>query len=159
MGDGGGSDVRRGIDALSAFRDQISRALGNFEGSPGSPSKLEDQALARPSFGGTGAKFDEADNLHAKYGEVHTRLVHFSKVLNLQIEALKLATHAADVTYDGTEEEVRRRFWQIQQQLDDEYEQASKEKRAEDEAAKKAGQAGKQAPKEVHKSTGGSERG
>ncbi|WP_330460158.1 hypothetical protein OIB37_26775 [Streptomyces sp. NBC_00820] len=158
MGDGGGSDVRRGVDALSAFKDQIDKALGDFEGSPGSPSKIEEQALGRTSFGGVNAQFDEAGNLHTQYEHVHERLIHLSKTLGLHIEALKLATHAADVTYDGTEDEVRRRFWQIQHQLDDDYQQAVKQQREHDQVAKTGDHGGKADSGRGHNETVGADQ-
>ena len=125
MSDGGGSSLRRGVDALSKFKDDVDKALQKFEDSPGSPSKLAHHALSRASFSGTQVPFDEAHDLHAQYEHVHERLTHLSKTLSLQIEALTLAAHASDVTYDGSEDEVRRRFWEIKSQLDEEHQQAT----------------------------------
>ncbi|MGW4563529.1 hypothetical protein ACWEN3_14310 [Streptomyces sp. NPDC004561] len=124
MGDGGGSSLRRGLDALSKFKGEVDKALNAFERSPGSSSKLADHALSRASFGGSQIPFGEADDLHSQYEHVHERLVYLSKTLNLQIEALTCAAHAADVTYDGSEDEARRRFWEIKTQLDEEYQKS-----------------------------------
>ncbi|MBY8841422.1 MULTISPECIES: hypothetical protein [unclassified Streptomyces] len=121
MGDGGGSDLRRGIDALKEFKGKLDNALTDFEDGHGSPSKLAQQSLSRGSFGGTNAPFDEAGDLHTAYETVHTRLTHLSKTLGMHIEALKLASHAADATYDGSDDEVQRRFWQIRAHLDAQY--------------------------------------
>lgn len=133
MANGGGSGMRRGVDALQEFKGKLDDALSDFEGGHGGPSKIAQQSLSRSSFGGTNAPFDEAGDLHTAYETVHARLTHLSKTLGLHIEALKLASHAADATYDGTEDEVRRRFWQIRAQLDAQYQ----------EEVKKAGTAGK----------------
>ncbi|MYW16803.1 hypothetical protein GT039_14675 [Streptomyces sp. SID2955] len=126
MADGGGSGMRRGIDALQKFKGKLDDALADFEEGHGGPSKVAQQSLSRASFGGTHAQFDEANDLHTAYETVHTRLTHLSKTLGLHIESLKLASHAADATYDGTEEEVRRRFWQIHTQITTQYQEDSK---------------------------------
>ncbi|WP_317445712.1 hypothetical protein [Streptomyces collinus] len=124
MGDGGRSDLKRGVEVLSKFRDDINKALLKFEESPGSSSKIADHALSRASFSGAQVPFAEAQDLHLHYEHVHTRLMHLSKTLALQIEAMTLAAHSADVTYDGSEDEVRSRFWKIKTQLDAEYDKA-----------------------------------
>ncbi|MGW0410841.1 hypothetical protein ACWDZX_06010 [Streptomyces collinus] len=126
MGDSGRSDLKRGVEVLSKFRDDINKALLKFEESPGSSAKLADHALSRPSFSGAQIPFAEAQDLHLQYEHVHTRLMHLSKTLALQIEAMTLAAHSADATYDGTEDEVRRRFWKIKTQLDAEYDKATR---------------------------------
>ncbi|MEU6510628.1 hypothetical protein [Streptomyces sp. NPDC046942] len=121
MSDGGGSDLRRGADALSKFADGLNHALTVFEKSAGSRPRLEDQKLAPQSFSGANIAFSEAEDLRGTYDDVHNRLVSMSQTLSLHIEALHLAAKSADVTYDGTEDEVRRRFWEIKSELDDEY--------------------------------------
>ncbi|MFF5535367.1 hypothetical protein ACFY71_23255 [Streptomyces cinerochromogenes] len=148
MSGGGGSGMRRGIDALKDFKGKLDDALADFEGGEGSPSKIAQQQLSRSSFGGTKARFDEAADLHTAYETVHARLVHLSKTLGLHIEALQLASHAADATYDGTEDEVHRRFWQIRTQLGEQYQEEMK---------KRAGTADKHEPaRGNNKSTGAS---
>ncbi|MFD0394972.1 hypothetical protein ACFQ3Z_33130 [Streptomyces nogalater] len=57
---------------------------------------------------------------------MHSRLTHLSKTLGMHIEALKLASHAADATYDGTEADVHRRFWRIRTELDAQYQEEVK---------------------------------
>ncbi|MEU6668213.1 hypothetical protein [Streptomyces sp. NPDC046727] len=125
---GNGSGVRRGIEALSKFKGNVDRALAAFEGAPGNPSRLAEHTLSASSFSGSNIPFHEATDLHGKYEQVHERLTSLSKNLALQIEALKLATHAADVTYDGTEDEVRRRFWEIRSHLAQEHHKATQPK-------------------------------
>ncbi|GGR99249.1 hypothetical protein GCM10010236_62510 [Streptomyces eurythermus] len=135
VGDGGGSGMRRGIDALQEFKNKLDGALKDFEGGQGGPSQIAQQTLSRSSFGGTNAPFDEATDLHTAYETVHSRLTHLSKTLGMHIEALKLASHSADATYDGTEAEVHRRFWKIRTELDaqyqDEVQKAAGKQRAE----------------------------
>lgn len=139
VGDGGGSGMRRGIDALSKFKKDVDKALRAFEGAPGSPSRLAEHTLSAGSFSGSNIPFHEATELHSKYEQVHERLTSLSQNLGLQIEALTLAAHAADVTYDGTEDEVRRRFWAIHSHLDQEHRTATQK---DDPAEQQPGNAG-----------------
>ncbi|GAA1045340.1 hypothetical protein GCM10009566_71350 [Streptomyces murinus] len=122
MGDGGSVDLRRGVDALSKLKGGFDKALTTLEGSSGGTASLGQHTLERSSFSGTNVPFPEASGLHAQYQNVHDRILSMSKTLGLHIEAMTLAMQAADGTYDGTEEDVRRRFWEIKSQLDKEYE-------------------------------------
>jgi hypothetical protein len=128
VGDGGSANLRRGADALSKFSDGLSNALTAFEKSPASPSQLGHHGLDRRSFGGGKIPFSEADFLHDRYSDVHDVLMSMSSTLRLHIEALQLAARSADATYDGTEDEVRRRFWEIKAKIDREYEKTHPEK-------------------------------
>ncbi|MEU9989376.1 hypothetical protein AB0E10_21790 [Streptomyces sp. NPDC048045] len=121
MSDGDGSGLRRGADALSKFSTGLTNALTAFNESAGSPSSLDQHGLGRPSFSGSQVKFAEADYLFKQYGRVHDSLKSMSRTLGLHIEALQLAAKAADGTYVATEDEVRRRFWEIKTQIDEEY--------------------------------------
>ncbi|MGW1170346.1 hypothetical protein [Streptomyces sp. NPDC002550] len=124
MSDGGSANLRRGADALAKFSQGLSDALGAFEKSPANPSSLGHHGLDRQSFSGTKIPFPEADYLHGQYTDVHDRLMHMSTILSLHMEALQCAARSADATYDDTEGEVRRRFWEIKTQLDKEYQKA-----------------------------------
>ncbi|GGS87848.1 MULTISPECIES: hypothetical protein [Streptomyces] len=128
MSGGGGSGMRRGIDALAKFKTAVDKALTAFEGAPGSPSRLAEHKLSASSFSGSNIPFHEATELHGKYEQVHERLTTLSQNLGMQIEALTLAAHAADVTYDSTEDEVRRRFWQIRSHLAEQHHEATQSK-------------------------------
>jgi hypothetical protein len=121
---GGGSDLRRGLEALQIFRKKVSDALANFDESPGAPARIAQHAINRTSFSGTEIPFSEAADLHGQYERVHERLTYLSKSLGLHIEALRIAVQAADAGYDNVEEEVRRRFWAIQSHLDQEHQKA-----------------------------------
>lgn len=143
MSGNSGSGMRRGIDALAKFKRKVDDALTAFEGAPGSPSRLAQHTLSAGSFSGSNIPFHEATELHGKYEQVHERLTSLSKNLGLQIEALTLAAHAADVTYDGTEDEVRRRFWEIRSHLDEEHHKATQSK--DEPAEKKPGKAAEHA--------------
>ncbi|MGW2745706.1 hypothetical protein [Streptomyces sp. NPDC001450] len=132
MSGGSGSGMRRGIDALKEFKNKLDGVLSDFDDGHGGPSKIAQQQLGRSSFGGTNAPFDEAGDLHTEYGTVHSRLIHLSQTLGLHIQALQLASHATDATYDMTEDEVRRRFYQIRAKLDAQYQEEVKKAAAAD---------------------------
>ncbi|MFI1365315.1 hypothetical protein [Streptomyces griseochromogenes] len=121
MSDGGRSDLRRGAEALAKFSAGLTNALTAFNESAGSPSSLDQHGLGRPSFSGAQIPFAEAGKLFYQYGRVHDSLKDMSQTLGLHIEALQLAAKAADSTYVATEDEVRRRFWEIKSKIDEEY--------------------------------------
>jgi hypothetical protein len=124
VSDGGGSDLRRGLEALQIFRKKVNDALKTFDDSPGASPNIAEHAIKRASFSGTEIPFSEAADLHGQYERVHERLTYLSKSLGLHIEALKIAVQAADAGYDNVEEEVRQRFWAIQSHLDQEHQKA-----------------------------------
>ncbi|MFE9768561.1 hypothetical protein ACFYPC_29290 [Streptomyces sp. NPDC005808] len=101
--------------------------LSNFEGSPGSSSKVAAHALTEASFCGTG-RFGEAKGLHAEYERVHERLTSLSKSLGLQMEALWIAVHGADIGFDNLEEDLRKRFYEIQTEISREQTAAERDK-------------------------------
>ncbi|WP_322746987.1 hypothetical protein [Streptomyces fagopyri] len=129
MGGSGGADLRRGMEALTTFKKRVDGVLSNFEDSPGSATKVGAHSISQASFCGTG-DFGEAKGLHTQYERVHERLTSLSKSLGLQIEALRIAVHGADVGFDNLEEELRHRFWEIQTQVRRDQEQAQREKAA-----------------------------
>ncbi|MGW5178130.1 hypothetical protein ACWERY_27825 [Streptomyces sp. NPDC004082] len=124
---GGSVALKRGLGALKDFRKRVDAVLDQLEGSAGDPANVGAQRISRASFSGAG-KFDEAAGLYAQYHRVHERLTALSKTLNLQIEALGIAVHGADVGFDTLEEDVRRRFWEIQTQVSREHAEAQREK-------------------------------
>lgn len=117
------------MEALTTFKKRVDGVLSNFEGSPGSATKVGAHTISQASFCGKG-DFGEAKGLHTQYERVHERLTTLSKSLGLQIEALRIAVHGADVGFDNLEEELRHRFWEIQTQVRHEQEQAQREKAA-----------------------------
>ncbi|MEU6221386.1 hypothetical protein ABZ845_28395 [Streptomyces sp. NPDC047022] len=109
-------DLRRGLEALKTFKSQVEDVLSTFEGSPGSSSKVADHTIARASFSGAGA-FAEAAGLHTAYERAHAQVTSLSQTLGLQIEALQIAVHGADIGFDNLDEELRRRFYEIGSEL------------------------------------------
>ncbi|MGJ3561070.1 hypothetical protein ACR6C2_33430 [Streptomyces sp. INA 01156] len=95
--------------------------LSTFEESPGGSSKVRAHSLPETAFG-SGA-FPEGKMLHLEYERVHERITALSKSLGLQLEAMQIAVHGVDVTFDNLEEEQRRRFHEIRTEVNQTTEQ------------------------------------
>ncbi|MFD7709243.1 hypothetical protein ACFV6E_26785 [Streptomyces sp. NPDC059785] len=104
-------------DLLKEFQKRVDGVLNDFEGSPGNPTKVAAQTIARTSLSSGSSCFAEADGLYAQYHRVHEHLTSLSKTLGLQIEAIQIAVQGARFGFDSLEEDVRRRFWEIQTRL------------------------------------------
>ncbi|OLZ67025.1 hypothetical protein AV521_26805 [Streptomyces sp. IMTB 2501] len=111
--------MRRGLEALKTFKARVDTLLDTFEGSAGGPKKVAMHTLTPASFCGKG-EFAEAAGLHSQYETVHERITSLSKSLALQIEAMQIAVHGADIGYDKLEDDLRRRFHEIRTQINDE---------------------------------------
>ncbi|MFH9607646.1 hypothetical protein [Streptomyces sp. NPDC017448] len=113
----GTGDLRRGVGALETFKKRVDDLLVDFEGSAGSRTKVADQKISRASLSGQNTCFAEADGLYTQYNRVHSSLVALSRALGDQIEYLSLGVHAAAVGFDNVEDDIRRRFHEIQARL------------------------------------------
>lgn len=112
---GGAADVRRGLMALSTFKKRVDDLLTAFEDSAGGSGKVAAHSLTADAFG-TG-NFPEAKSLHLEYERVHERITSLSKSLGLQMEAMQIAVHGVDVTFDNLEEDLRYRFHEIRTEV------------------------------------------
>jgi hypothetical protein len=112
---GGAADVRRGLMALSTFKKRVDDLLATFEGSAGGASKVAANGLSQTAFGM--GNFPEAQALHLEYERVHERITSLSKSLGLQLEAMQIAVHGVDVSFDNLEEELRYRFHEIRTEV------------------------------------------
>ncbi|MER6025643.1 hypothetical protein [Streptomyces sp. NPDC001851] len=102
--------------------------LDTFERSPGSPKKVAMHKLTPAAFCGKG-EFAEATDLHSQYHTVHERIRSLSQTLLLQIEAMQIAVHGADIGYDKLEDDLRRRFHEIRTEINEQIdEQAEAQK-------------------------------
>jgi hypothetical protein len=117
---GGAPNVRRGYMALSTFKKRVDDLLTAFEKSAGGSAKVGDHNLSEATFGA--GHFPEAQALHLQYARVHERITALSKSLGLQLEAMQIAVHGVDVTFDNLEEDLRYRFHQIRAQVNQERE-------------------------------------
>ncbi|MFG2358134.1 hypothetical protein [Streptomyces sp. NPDC048521] len=105
-------------DALKKFVTRVDGVLRDLEKSPGAPTRLQDQSIGQGSLSSAAGTFHEADALHKTFNAVHERLTSLSRTLHLQIEAIGIAVLGAKGTFDNLEEEQRRRFWEIQAEID-----------------------------------------
>ncbi|MDX2683319.1 hypothetical protein [Streptomyces soliscabiei] len=119
---GGAADVRRGYMALSTFKKRVDDLLTAFEKSAGGSAKVGDHNLSEATFGA--GNFPEAKALHLQYARVHERITALSKSLGLQLEAMQIAVHGVDVTFDNLEEELRYRFHEIRTEVNRDREEA-----------------------------------
>ncbi|MDX3570682.1 hypothetical protein AB0L47_14680 [Streptomyces bobili] len=115
---GGAADVRRGLMALSTFKKRVDDLLTAFEDSAGGSSKVATHSLTETAFGM--GNFPEAKTLHLEYERVHERITTLSKSLGLQLEAMQIAVHGVDVTFDNLEDDLRYRFHQIRTEVNQE---------------------------------------
>jgi len=106
-----------GVEALSTFKKRVDAVLDDLNGSPANSGRVADLTLQREALAGAGA-FGEASGLYAQYARAHSTITSLSKTLGLQIEALRIAVHGADVGFDNLEEEARRRFHEIRMELE-----------------------------------------
>jgi hypothetical protein len=121
--------------ALSTFKKRVDDLLTAFEESAGGSSKVARNRLPATAFGA--GDFPEAKALHLEYERVHERVTALSKLLGLQMEAMRIAVHGVDVTFDNLEEEQRHRFHAIRTEVNQErYEALRKETRRDNEAAR-----------------------
>ncbi|MET9497804.1 hypothetical protein [Streptomyces sp. NPDC006552] len=133
------ADLKVGSEVLTTFKQRVDKILQDFEGSPGSSAKVGDHQISRTAVtSGTGA-FVEADVLHLSYEQVHSRITSLSKMLGMQIEAMSIASHGAEVGFANLEEDQRRRFWEIQTKIDHQHRAAEPSKGHGDETQSKGG--------------------
>ncbi|MEU7061237.1 hypothetical protein [Streptomyces sp. NPDC046197] len=138
------ADLKVGAGVLMTFKQRIDKLLSDFEESAGGPSKVGEHRVSRTSLSGHGT-FHEADALFSEYERVHQEITQLSKRLGLQIEAMGIATQGAQNGFDSLDDDQRRRFWQIQIEIDRQHDEAER---------KKSGEAQKQ-QKDAKKSTKG----
>lgn len=119
---GGTGALKRGVGALEKFKKRVDDLLTDFEGSAANKAEVADQRVLRTALSGQNTCFAEADGLFTQYNRVHASLVSLSQSLGEQIEYLSLGVHAAAVGFDNVEDDVRRRFYEIQARLDRERE-------------------------------------
>ncbi|UXY30291.1 hypothetical protein [Streptomyces sp. HUAS TT20] len=136
--DAGGSGLKRGLEALKTFKKRVDTLLTDLEGSPGSYTKVAAHTLSAASLCGKG-EFAEATGLHREYERVHERITSLSKSLALQIEAMQIAVHGADVGYDKLEDDLRRRFHEIRTEINEEQAEAHSDQKRSDQRHAKAG--------------------
>ncbi|GAA0459649.1 hypothetical protein [Streptomyces olivaceiscleroticus] len=143
-GDASAADIRRARHTLVQFRNRIEDILNSLEKPSGPQHRVSVMELSRSAFSGAGA-FAEADGLHLQFNKVHTHLKTLCTTLNEQIEAMGIALHGANIGFDNLEDDLKRRFWEIQDQAEARYLEQSKEQQHQQGKVKRATADDKQA--------------
>nr|WP_245770237.1 hypothetical protein [Streptomyces radiopugnans] len=112
------------LESLKEFKNRVDNILEELESSPASPTRVGQQEVKRSSFGG---EFAEADGIYSQYARVHAQLTRLSGVLGDQIEAMRIAVHGADVGFGNLEDDLKRRFWELQTRTHQQQHAASKQ--------------------------------
>ncbi|MGW4884138.1 hypothetical protein [Streptomyces murinus] len=131
--DDGTGGLKVGLEALKTFKTRVDSVLKTFEGSPGSAKKVAVHTITAASFCGNGG-FPEATGLHSQYTRVHDRLMTLSQSLTLQIEAMQIAVHGADIGFANLDDDQRRRFHEIRMKINEQYADAQKDQKRGDDA-------------------------
>jgi hypothetical protein len=116
-GGGSGPDLKVSGDALQQFVNTVDSVLQDLEKSAGNPARVGDQTIRHTSLRSGSAAFHEADALYGTFNAVHEALTNLSRTLHLQIEAIGIAVKGAHGTFENLEEEQRRRFYEIQAEI------------------------------------------
>ncbi|WP_329363669.1 hypothetical protein [Streptomyces sp. NBC_01483] len=105
-------------EALGTFMKRVDAVLSDLESSAGNPKRVGAQTINAGSLNsGQQAAFPEAHDLYNQYHAVHGKLTSLSRTLHLQIEAIGIAVQGAYRGFDKLEEDQRRRFYEIQTQI------------------------------------------
>ncbi|MEV7130802.1 hypothetical protein [Streptomyces sp. NPDC093260] len=113
------ADLEASGEALSTFVKRVDAVLRDLESSAGNPTKVGAQTIKLSSLTAAGeGVFPEAHDLYTNYHAVHEELTSLSKTLHLQIEGIGIAVQGAYHGFENLEEEQRRRFWEIQTEID-----------------------------------------
>lgn len=113
-------DLKVEAESLQTFKTRVDGILRKLEGSAASQGKMAEQRVARTSFGGS--SLGEADALYTQYNRVHDLLTNLSRTLSDQIEAMGIAVQGAKNGFQSLDDDVRRRFWELQTRADNRYE-------------------------------------
>ncbi|MEV5317766.1 hypothetical protein AB0K92_08875 [Streptomyces sp. NPDC052687] len=112
------ADLEASNEALKKFVSQVDEVLQRLEGSAGNPKRVSAQTISASSLSNGGAGvFPEAHSLYTQYNSVHEQLTTLSKTLHMHIEAIGIAVKGAAHGYTALEDDVRRRFYEIQAEI------------------------------------------
>ncbi|MEU7317677.1 hypothetical protein [Streptomyces sp. NPDC007083] len=114
----GDGELERRAEALKKLKKRIDAVIAELDTSPAAKHKVSRRRVTRKSLSGESIRYVEADDLFAKYGEVHDTLTLLSSTLRDQIDATGIAIDGADRGFDKLDEDEKRRFWQIQARVE-----------------------------------------
>ncbi|WP_208881553.1 hypothetical protein [Streptomyces armeniacus] len=121
-------DLKVQAGDLQTFKTRVDNIITELETSAAGKGKMSEQVIPRTSFGAGG--LNEADSLSTQYNRVHTLLTTLSQTLRDQIEAMGIAVQGAKNGFDSLEDDVKRRFWEIQTRAHERYEQQKRDQAA-----------------------------
>ncbi|WP_234433323.1 hypothetical protein [Streptomyces sp. NRRL WC-3549] len=101
------------LSSFTQFRDHIDEILRDLKASPAGPTKLGEDPLTRPQFGGGDMLWAEAASLFISYQKVVTELESLSKLLSEAIEGMSIAVLASHKGYENLDIDIRRRMLAI----------------------------------------------
>ncbi|MFF9840146.1 hypothetical protein [Streptomyces sp. NPDC013740] len=103
------------LGEMDNLKKRVDKLLEDFGGSQGGPKKIGEDWLEKEGLGGPG--FHEADFLYGSYAVVREQLQKFSKVLELQMESMKLAIHATQTGYQGIDDDIRAKMKRLNAEI------------------------------------------
>lgn len=105
------------LGEMDSLKKRVDKLLEDFGTSQAGPAKIGEDWLDKGRLGGPG--FKEADFLFGSYNVVREQLVKFSKVLELQMESMKLAIHASQNGYQAIDDDIRARMKRLNSEIAD----------------------------------------
>ncbi|GGT90827.1 hypothetical protein [Streptomyces lateritius] len=105
------------LGEMDSLKKRVDKLLEDFGTSQAGPAKIGDEWLDKDRLGGPG--FKEAEFLYGSYNVVRDQLVKFSKVLELQMESMKLAIHASQNGYQSIDDDIRARMKRLNSEIAD----------------------------------------
>ncbi|MGF1342203.1 hypothetical protein ACQSMD_19135 [Streptomyces flavovirens] len=109
------------LSSFTQFRDHIDEILRDLKASPAGPTKLREDPLTRPQFGGGDMQWAEAASLFISYRKVVTELESLSKLLSEAIEGMSIAVLASHKGYENLDIDIRRRMLAIADNAEEHY--------------------------------------
>lgn len=110
--------IRTELESLREFKGRVDRQLVDLRESEAEPGRMGED---RVDAGTLGSNFAEATGLYRVYDQVHDQLTTLSRLLSAQIDGLSMAVDGVHKGYQGTDDEVARRMWAIQADLQKHY--------------------------------------
>lgn len=106
------------LDTLLEFKKRVDRMLDDLGGSQAESTRMRQDRLGPTSLG---ANFAEATGLYRVYDQVHDQLTTLSRLLSSQVSGLSMAVLGSHKGYGAVDDDVARKMWAIQQDLEDNY--------------------------------------
>jgi hypothetical protein len=110
--------IKTELESLLDFKQRVDRMLDDLGGSQAESTRMRQDRLSPNTLG---ANFAEATGLYRVYDQVHDQLTTLSRLLSGQINGLSLAILSAHKGYKGTDDDVARQMWAIQEDLQEHY--------------------------------------